>query len=174
MALLRLIPLILVMVCAGCGATATLPSHESVTIGGEEWTLELAMDDESIRRGLMHRDTLGDHEGMLFIFPDTDIRSFWMANCLINIDLIYLDDRGTITAVHEMVIEPPREANESQFAYESRLKNYRSVYPARFAIELPSGSIRRLDLKPNQRLTIDLDRLKSLRNRADSSRGGPI
>ena len=172
MALLRLIPLLLFALCTACGTTATLPTHETVTIGGEQWTLELAMDDESIRRGLMDRASLGPDEGMLFIFPDNAIRSFWMANCLIDIDLIYVDGRGTITAVHEMLIEPPQTPEESQFAYESRLRSYRSVYPARFAIELPSGSIQRLDLKPNQRLTIDLERLKSLRNRADRSRGG--
>jgi len=172
MALLRLIPLLLIILGTGCGTTAALPSHEIVTIENERWSLELAMDEESIRRGLMERTALDDGEGMLFIFPDTAPRSFWMANCVIDIDLIYLDDRGTITAVHEMKTEPPRTAKESQFAYESRLRNYRSVYPARFAIELPSGSISRLELKPNQRLSIDLERLKSLRNTADRSRGG--
>ena len=34
MALLRLIPLLLIVLCAGCGTTAALPTHETVTIGG--------------------------------------------------------------------------------------------------------------------------------------------
>ena len=170
MAALRVIALLLVICCTGCGTPNALPTHEKVMIGGELWTLELAMDDEAIRRGLMDRTALPEDGGMLFIFPDTDYRSFWMANCLIDIDILFLDDRGTISAAHEMKVEPPRTAQESQFAYEGRLRNYESVYPARFAIELPAGSIERLSVKPNQQLKLDIQRLKSLRNRADRTR----
>ncbi|MCH2148429.1 MAG: DUF192 domain-containing protein [Phycisphaerales bacterium] len=171
MAALRMIALLLLTCCAGCGTPhATLPTHEKIMIGGELWNLELAMDEEAIRRGLMDRTTLPKDGGMLFIFQDTDYRSFWMANCLIDIDILFLDDRGTISATHEMKVEPPRTAQESQFAYESRLRNYESVYPARFAIELPAGSIQRLQVKPNQRLKMDTQRLKSLRNSADRTR----
>ncbi len=171
MALLRLICLLLLVACTGCGTTTPLPSHEQVTIGGELWTLELAMDDEAIRRGLMHRDTLGDNEGMLFIFPDTDIRSFWMANCLIDIDLLYLDGRGFIITTHRMKAEAPRAADESELAYQSRLKHYWSSSPARFAIEIPEGTIEALSLAPNQKVELDLEGLKELRRRADSLAG---
>ena len=107
---------------------------------------------------------------MLFIFPDSDMRSFWMANCLIDIDLIFLDTRGTITALHEMKIEDPQEAGESELAYNTRLKNYKSGFPARFAIELPAGSITRLQLRINQKLPLELGELKALRSTADRQR----
>jgi uncharacterized membrane protein (UPF0127 family) len=170
----RMIALLLSICCAGCGTPPALPTHETIVIGGEAWTLELAMDDDAIRRGLMDRPSLPEDGGMLFIFPDTDYRSFWMAHCLIDIDILFIDDRGTIAATHEMKREPQQEPDESQFAYENRLTNYESVFPARFAIELPSGSIQRLRVQPNQRLKMDTQALKSLRNRADRTRNSRL
>ena len=101
-------------------------------------------------------------------FPDSDYRSFWMANCLIDIDLIFIDSRGSISNLHRMKAEPPRAQSESLLAYQSRLKHYWSSVPVRFAIELPTGSIEALSLAPNQRLELDVDALKALRSRADS------
>jgi len=163
MASIRLMLLLGVLCLTACTSGTRLPTHQAVSIGGETWILELALDDESIRRGLMYRESIPDDGGMLFIFPDSDYRSFWMANCLIDIDLIFLDSRGTITALHEMKIEDPQEPGESELAYNARLKNYESGFPARFAIELPAGSIKRLQLRINQKLPLELDELKALR-----------
>ncbi len=167
MASIRLILLLGALWMTACSNGARLPTHQEIAIGGETWMLELALDDDSIRRGLMHRETIPDDGGMLFIFPDSDYRSFWMAYCLVDIDLIFLDGRGTITALHEMKIEPPRETGESELAYNARLKNYESAFPARFAIELPAGSIERLQLRVNQNIPLDLDALKAIRSDAD-------
>ena len=58
--------------------------------------------------------------------------------------------------------EPPRRADESVRAYEQRLKLYPSRRPVRFAIELETGSIDRLKLKPGQTIPLDLRRLKKM------------
>ncbi len=167
MASIRLILLLSALFLTACNTGARLPSHQSVSIGGEAWTLELALDDESIRKGLMYRESIPKDGGMLFIFPDSDIRSFWMANCIIDIDLIFLDSRGTITALHEMKTEDPQDAGESELAYNARLKNYTSGFPARFAIELPEGSIKRLQLRVNQKIPLEVEELKAIRSAAD-------
>jgi uncharacterized membrane protein (UPF0127 family) len=110
----------------------------------------------------MERTALRKDGGMLFVFTDAAERSFWMANCFINIDLIFLDSRGTITATHEMKTETPRGEEESQWEYEGRLKKYYSHGPARFAIELCEGSIRRLKLKPNEHIPLNLQQLRRI------------
>lgn len=172
MALLRLTFLLLCMaVPTACTEHKPMQSYETVRLCDKDWKLELAMDDESIRRGLMHRQSIPEGEGMLFIFPDSDIRSFWMANCLINIDLIFIDGRGYITSVHRMKAEDPQETDETEIAYNARMKHYWSGLPARFAIELPEGSIDACSLKANQKVNLDVDGLKALRTRADTAPG---
>jgi uncharacterized membrane protein (UPF0127 family) len=154
------IPLLALMVLlGGCGASST--GLETVVIKGETFELEVAADTPSRTKGLMYRDGLEDHGGMLFIFPDPEIQAFWMANCLIDIDIIYLDRGGRITAMHRMKCDTKRE-NEDQLAYERRLPRYPSVYPAQFVIELKAGSLDRLDLRVEDKIELDLDRLKRL------------
>ena len=150
------------VVLAGCTQRTTAPTHERVTIRGEDFLLELAITDAARARGLMHRTELAADGGMLFIFPRPEVRSFWMANCLIDIDLIFLDGRGRITALHRMKAEPPRREDEDMADYESRMKPHWSGNAAQFAIELQAGSLDRLDLKLEERIELDLPRLKAL------------
>lgn len=139
---------------------------ERVVIGGHEFHLELAADSVSRERGMMGRASIDAHGGMLFVFPNGQVQrqSFWMKNCLVDIDIIYLDPRGKVTALHRMKAEPPQRADESDVAYETRLRQhlYPSGYPAQFAIELKSGWLDQLNLKVEDQINLDLDRLKAL------------
>ncbi len=148
-------------VIAACKAPQR-PTAEVVEIAGERFTLELALDEPARIRGLMERAEIEPGNGMLFVFPDSRERSFWMANCLADIDLMFLDTRGTVTAVHEMKTESPQGPDESQYEYERRLPHYWSNGPARFAIELTAGSLDRLKVRVNDRIALDLPRLKAL------------
>ena len=85
-----------------------------------------------------------------------------MKNCLIDIDLIFLDSRGTITSLHEMPYEEPQSDSETEWEYEQRLQHYWSYRPARFAIELASGSIHRLNLRVNDHVALDLPLIKKM------------
>ena len=159
------------LLLTACGDTSALRTHETIELGGRTWKMELAMDDAAIARGLMGRTSMPPGEGMLFIFPDTQVRSFWMANCLVNIDLLFLDGRGVIASTHQMKSELPRDPGESELAYQARMKHYWSGVPARFAIEVPEGTIEELSLSPNQKVDLDVEALKELRSRADSLQG---
>ena len=97
------------------------PTSVLVSIAGQQFNLEVVLDDVTRARGMMGRTSFTVDGGMLFIFPNAEVRSFWMKNCLIDIDLIFLDSRGTITALHEMSIEAPQENDESDWAYEQRM-----------------------------------------------------
>jgi hypothetical protein len=145
----------------GCTSSPSADFY-SVEIGGEMFSLELNLDKTTRTNGMMHRTSFTPHGGMLFVFPDASIRSFWMKNCFVDIDLIFLDSRGTITTLYQMPLEPPQGQEESDWEYESRLNHYYSNGPIRFAIELESGSIDRLRLRVNQRIPLDLPYLRSL------------
>lgn len=145
----------------GCGEGAT-DGRERIEIAGETWTFEVAADDASRTRGLGGRASLADGEGMIFIFPDARQRSFWMYDCLIPIDIAFVDGLGTVTAVHSMPNEPLRAADESESSYRARLPMYPSRFPAQFALEFPAGTIERLGLALNDRIDLDARRLKGL------------
>lgn len=58
--------------------------------------VEVARTDEGRERGLMFRDALGDHEGMLFPFDVPRRYGFWMKDVRIALDIIWLDAAGRI------------------------------------------------------------------------------
>ena len=131
-------------------------------IKGESYEFELALDIQARTNGLMHREPLPDGEGMFFIFPNSDERSFWMKNCLFDIDIVFLDSRGTVLSAHTMKAEPPKEFDESEFEYEQRLNHYWSYGPAQFVMEFNAGTNKKLNIKVNDRISLDLNYLKSL------------
>lgn len=58
---------------------------------GSHLTLQLAADPSSQERGLMFVRALPDDEGMLFLFDEEGPRAFWMKNCEMPIDMVWLD-----------------------------------------------------------------------------------
>jgi uncharacterized membrane protein (UPF0127 family) len=145
------------LLLAACGAPAD--GLERVRIGGETFRLELAADPETRRVGLMHRAELAPDGGMLFVFPGARERSFWMGHCRIDIDVLFLDARGRVTATHRMRAEAPQGPDESDAAYRRRLPRYPSRGPAQYAIELAAGSLDRLGVEPGDRIDLELSRL---------------
>lgn len=81
-------------------ATATIESSS------QSFELEVAATQEQQQLGLMYRDFLPDNRGMLFEFEPARPVSFWMKNCLINLDIIFLKD-GVVQAIARDV--PPCE-----------------------------------------------------------------
>lgn len=156
---------LIALTLAGCSRSPA-PNSETVAIKGETFTLELALDEAARARGLKGRSSIPDHGGMLFVFPDSKVavQSFWMHECLVDIDIIYLDRRGTVTAVHRMKAQPLRQPDESEADYQERMRTagYSSSYPAQFAIELKAGTLDRLGVRADDRIELDTARLKDM------------
>jgi len=62
-------------------------------------TLSVARTDREKALGLMFVPSLPDDRGMLFLNHSESMNPFWMKNCLINLDLLWLDANGTIVDI---------------------------------------------------------------------------
>lgn len=113
----------IVALLLGC-SDAVFPTT-TLQIGAHTLTAEVADDGEERALGLMYRDTLGQDDGMLFVYPDRAPRSFWMKNTRIPLSVAFLDDDGTILEISDL--KPMDDRSVS------------SVAAARYALEVNQG-----------------------------------
>jgi len=99
---------------------------------------EVVAEPASRAQGLMHRKTLGQNAGMLFIFDERAIHCMWMKNTLIPLSVAFIDDRGTIVNIADM--EPHSEASHC------------AVQPVKYALEMSRGWFASRGIKPGTRL----------------------
>lgn len=71
----------------------------SVIINGNKVNVEVVTTPASMARGLMFRKYLAENAGMLFIFGNSARHSFWMANTLIPLDIIWIDENKKIVDI---------------------------------------------------------------------------
>jgi uncharacterized membrane protein (UPF0127 family) len=63
---------------------------------------QVATTPEQRAIGLMHRQDMPAHEGMLFIFEEPQIQCFWMKNTLLPLTAAFIADDGTIVNLADM------------------------------------------------------------------------
>ena len=80
------------------------------------------MKDNERQRGLMYRDSLGEDEGMLFLFEEMGPLSFWMKNTWIPLDMLFIDDDLTVVGIVDnaepMTTTPRNPGGHSRFVLE--------------------------------------------------------
>lgn len=133
----------------GCGAAGEGPSDEQergreepasgradeaarpelgrawVVFGPDTVVVEVARTAEERAVGLMNRDEVPEGTGMLFVFEDEEIRSFWMQDTFVPLDIAYMDAGLRIVDIQQM--DP-----ETTDLHES-------AAPAMFALEVRQG-----------------------------------
>ncbi|MDF1808073.1 MAG: DUF192 domain-containing protein [Phycisphaerales bacterium] len=147
---------------AGCSKPIVIDGFVPVEIGSRTFQLEIVADDETRNLGLGGRKHLDEDKGMIFTFPDSQVRRFVMRDCYFDIDIIYLDSAGRIIAMHHMPVEEQQAESESLYAYELRLPKYSSRFSAQYAIELVGGMLEQLNLEEGQLIKLDIEYLQSL------------
>ncbi len=115
--------------------TATLPDGTTVR-------LELAITPEEREQGLMFRTSLAPDHGMLFVFEQSAPWPFWMKDTWIPLDLVFLDESGTVTQVFARV--PPCKAEPCP--------KYIPAQSARAVLEIPAGTAAAHGVRPGARL----------------------
>ncbi|MEM6422329.1 MAG: DUF192 domain-containing protein [Pseudomonadota bacterium] len=68
------------------------------------YRVEIADEPAERSRGLMFRQSLDRDAGMLFLFDEPAPASFWMRNTFISLDIIFVDETGTVLNVAENTV----------------------------------------------------------------------
>ncbi|HIH17967.1 MAG TPA: DUF192 domain-containing protein [Nanoarchaeota archaeon] len=104
--------------------------------GDKELKVEIADEPYEHARGLMFRESMKDDEGMLFIFSDSEYRTFWMKNTLIPLDIIFIDGDSQIVDITTM-----------QPCEKEPCETYTSSGPAKYVLEVNAGFAEKNGLK---------------------------
>ncbi len=102
---------------------------------------EIARAPHDLEKGLMFRTQMPEDAGMLFRLGDRSVHRFWMHNTCIPLDLLFIDDDGTIVGI----VENAPTLNDEE----------RSV-PCRssFVLEVNAGYSRRHNVRAGQHATL--------------------
>lgn len=97
----------------------------SLMLGGTTVTAEVADTPRERSIGLMGRAGLAPDSGMIFVYPDEAVRSFWMKNTPLPLSIAYISKAGRIVHIADMVPLSPAPVS--------------SVHPTMFALEMTKG-----------------------------------
>lgn len=123
----------LVFTSAVAMAQQTLPTIE-LRAGMYRIEAEVARTEKQHEIGLMHRTSMPQQAGMLFVFDKAQEYCFWMKNTLIPLSIAFLDDAGKIVNIADM--KPQSE------------ENHCAAKPVRYALEMNLGWFKSKGIKP--------------------------
>jgi uncharacterized protein len=99
---------------------------------------EVAADLASRGQGLMHRKSLAQNTGMLFVFDRAEQHCMWMKNTYIPLSVAFLDEQGTIINIADM--QPHSE------------QSHCATRPALYALEMTRGWFAERGIKAGAKL----------------------
>jgi len=120
--------------------TGDLPTG-MVRIGDDTFQVEIADTPAARTRGLMERYSLAEDAGMLFIFDEPRVLSFWMLNTPIPLDIDFIREDLTISSTDTM----------APFS----LTSHASIEPVPFALEVGAGEFERRGIEPGDTVVFE-------------------
>ena len=113
--------------------------------------VEVVITPEERQRGLMERELLQEDNGMLFVFSEEGVYSFWMKNMEISLDIILINADGNV--VYFVKDAPP--------CVQSPCQTYSPNADALYVLEVNPGVIDMLEIEENTEVIISLNNLEN-------------
>jgi len=124
----------------------------TVGVKGQRFLAEVARTDQEHAKGLMYRTNLAKDRCMFFVFEEDNYRPFWMGNCLISLDMVWIKADGTVVEIKENA--PPLSMLFRGSQAEAPM--YGGTVLSRHVIEFAAGTVRRLKLQVGERVGWEL------------------
>lgn len=105
----------------GTAALNRQKNFENIKIEGKMYKLRTAKRSTEWAQGLMFVKKPVDYDGMIFYFPDKQVRSFWNMNTLVDLDIYWMRDGKVIEksklpsvtrSQKTVVITSPKDINQ--------------------------------------------------------------
>jgi uncharacterized membrane protein (UPF0127 family) len=119
----------------------------AVGFGGRVLRAEIRDDFAGRAQGYMGRTRIADDEALLFLYGEAAERGFWMKNCLVPLDILYLADDGRVHSVHHAA--PPAAGVPDE-----ELPRYPSGVPVRLVLEVRGGAAAEAGVGPGSRVEL--------------------
>lgn len=121
------------------------PLQTTVTIRGATFIVDMAVTPKEKEIGLGNRDTLAPDRGMLFVYDHKEVFPFWMKNMRFPIDILWIADLIIVDITKNVpVSDKPVE----------ELPIYHPIVPVDKVLELPAGTVDRVDIIIGDKITI--------------------
>jgi uncharacterized protein len=98
--------------------------------------IEIADTEQARQQGLMHRRSMPERSGMLFLFDQADTLSFWMRNTPLPLDIIFVAPDSQVVSIARRT----RPFSEDQIRAEGL---------ARYVVEVRAGFADRVGIDEN-------------------------
>lgn len=111
--------------------------------GDDLRTIDVEIADDSLSRkvGMMYRRDMAYSQGMLFVFEEVKLQSFWMHNTYLSLDLMYVDRDSAIVTIHT---DAKPLSNAPLY----------STKEAQFVVEVKAGFVERYGIKEGDRISV--------------------
>ena len=132
--LIFLFPLFLALVSCN---NKTGPTVEITPQGKTAIQISVEVEDTPVGReqGLMHRESLADNAGMLFIMPTEENQIFWMKDTKIPLDIIFIFSDWKIAGIAENT----KPFSEDRITVEK---------PTKYVLEVNAGFCKKHGIQP--------------------------
>jgi len=103
------------------------------------FNIYVASSREQQMRGLMHVRSLPEFTGMIFVYRQPGIRSMWMKNTYIPLDMVFIRGDGTVSSVATDTVP-------------LTLDSVSAIEPVNFVLELNAGVTGKLGIGKESRI----------------------